>query len=217
MNREYYSKSIRLLLVLFCFIQVHKYYIKKNKYTDYEKLCSLYGQINLLSTETKENVLSLNRLNTSAKELLNELVATIQTGHEIIRSVTCHNEEMIWTSEVTSDIKCLNIEGSLLRTIQTKSGKWPNDIAVDSDGKLLYSYGTRRTVSEEKIWQIQELIRLLGWRTSQLGVTSTGNLLPTMHSGYKTVQSCPFFGINKETNHSLRWWRKTFVLRERTN
>ncbi|XP_034305024.2 tripartite motif-containing protein 3 [Magallana gigas] len=155
---------------------------------DYERLCSLFGQITPLSTNTEENVSSLNRPNTSAKELLDEpeLVATIQTGHEIIRSVTCLNEEKIWTSGETNDIKCFNMEGSLLQTIQTKSGKWPYDIAVGSDGDLLYTDGTSKTVYKVKNGQTEELIRLQGWRPSQLCVTFTGDLLVTMYSVART-------------------------------
>uniref|UniRef100_K1QSJ3 Tripartite motif-containing protein 3 n=1 Tax=Magallana gigas TaxID=29159 RepID=K1QSJ3_MAGGI len=150
---------------------------------DREKLYSLFGQTTPLSTATKENVVSLYQPNTSIRELLDEpeLVTTIQTGYENLRSVTCVNEDTIWTSGRTNDIKCLNIKGSLLRTIHTKSGKWPIDIAVDSDGDLLYSEWETRTVNKVKKRQTEELIRLQGWRPYNLCVTSTGDLLVTMY------------------------------------
>ncbi|XP_052677677.1 uncharacterized protein LOC128158758 [Crassostrea angulata] len=151
---------------------------------DREKLYSLFGQITPLSTATEENVLSLNQPKTSVRELMDEpeLVATIQTGHEKLRSVTCLNEDRIWTSGQTNDIKCFNIKGSLLQTIKTKSGNWPNDIAVDSNGDLLYADGPKRTVNIVKNGQIEELIRLQGWKPVNLCFTSTGDLLVTMHS-----------------------------------
>uniref|UniRef100_K1QK40 Tripartite motif-containing protein 3 n=1 Tax=Magallana gigas TaxID=29159 RepID=K1QK40_MAGGI len=151
---------------------------------DHEKLYSLFGQITPLSTATEENVLSLNQPKTSVRELLDEpeLVATIQTGHGKLRSVTCLNEDRIWTSGETNDIKCFNIKGSLVRTFKIKSEERPNDIAVNSDGNLLYSDGTDGTVNKVKNGQTEELITLPEWTPGQLCVTSTGDLLVTMCS-----------------------------------
>ncbi|XP_052679588.1 uncharacterized protein LOC128160326 [Crassostrea angulata] len=155
---------------------------------DLEKLYSLFGQITPLSTATEENIVSLNQPITSVRELLDEpeLVATIQTEHEILRSVTCLNDDKIWTSGKTNDIKCFNSKGSLLQTIHKKSGQYPYDIAVDSDGDLLYTSGTTKTVCKVKNGQTEELITLKGWTPSQLSVTSTGDLLVTMFSDDKT-------------------------------
>nr|XP_019919995.2 uncharacterized protein LOC105321134 [Crassostrea gigas] len=155
---------------------------------DREKLYSLYGQITPLSTATEENVLTLNQPNTLVRELLDdpELVATIQTGHEYLRSVTCLNEDRIWTSGTTNDIKCFNIEGSLCQTIRAKSGKYTNDIAVDNDGGLLYLNGITKTVNRVKNGQTEELIKLLGWVPRNLCVSSTGDLLVTMFRNDET-------------------------------
>ncbi|XP_034305026.2 tripartite motif-containing protein 2-like [Magallana gigas] len=155
---------------------------------DREKLYSLFGQITPLSIATEENVLSLHQPKTSVRELLDEpeLVATIQTGHAKLCCVTCLNEDRIWTSGETNDIKCFNIKGSLLQTIKTKSGKFPDDIAVDINRDLLYADGTTRTVNKVKNGQIEELIRLQGWVPTELCVTSTGDLLVTMFSDDET-------------------------------
>ncbi|XP_052679937.1 uncharacterized protein LOC128160622 [Crassostrea angulata] len=153
-----------------------------------EKLYSLFGQITQLSTATEENVLSLNQPKTSVRILLDEpeLVTTIQTGYEKLRNVTCLNDGSIWTSGETKDIKCFNTKGSLLQTIQKKSGKFPYDIAVDSDGDLLYISPIAKTVYEVENGEAEELIRLHGWTPRQLCVTSTGDLLVTMFSDDKT-------------------------------
>ncbi|XP_052676184.1 uncharacterized protein LOC128157651 [Crassostrea angulata] len=155
---------------------------------DREKLYSLFGQITPLSTATKENVLSQNQPNTLVRELLDEpeLVATIQTGYKELLGVTCLDEDGVWTHGFTKKIKCFNINGSLLQTIGTKSGKRPNDIVVNSDGDLLYSDWKTRTVNKVKNGQIEELIRLQGWAPFNLCVTSTGDLLVTMYSNDKT-------------------------------
>ncbi|XP_034305060.2 E3 ubiquitin-protein ligase TRIM71-like [Magallana gigas] len=157
---------------------------------NHEKLYSLLGQITPLSTATEESVLVQNQPNTSVKELLDEpkLVATIPTGYENLRSVTCLNEGSIWTSGKTNDIKCFNIKGSHLQTInmKTKSEEWPNDIAVDSDGNLLYCDWTDRTVKIVKNGQTEVLIGLPEWIPTNLCVTSTGDLLVTMYGNDET-------------------------------
>uniref|UniRef100_K1Q5U1 Tripartite motif-containing protein 3 n=1 Tax=Magallana gigas TaxID=29159 RepID=K1Q5U1_MAGGI len=154
------------------------------KAIDREKLYNLYGQITPLSTATGENALSLKQPKISARNILDEpeVVATIQTGYENLRSVTCLNENKIWTCEWANNIKCFNIKGSLLQTIKTKSGEEVIDIAVDNNGDLLYSALQTRTVNKVKNGQIEELIRLQGWTPCGLCVTSTGDLLVTMFS-----------------------------------
>ncbi|XP_065938109.1 tripartite motif-containing protein 3-like [Magallana gigas] len=151
---------------------------------DREELYSLFGQIMPLSTATEKNNLLLNHPTTSVRELLDEpqLVTTIQTGHEKLRNVTCLNDGSIWTSGETNDIKCFNTKGLVLQTIKKKSGIFPNDIAVDSDGDLLYISAITRTVFKVKNGQTEVLIRLQGWKPGKLCVTSTGDILVTMFS-----------------------------------
>ncbi|XP_078336039.1 uncharacterized protein LOC111101852 isoform X3 [Crassostrea virginica] len=150
-----------------------------------EELCRFIGKITPLSTTLEERVFTAKKPNTSVRELLDkpEVLNTIKTGHEELRSVTCLNEEEIWTSGDTADIKCFNTQGVLQKTIKSKSGSWPADIAVYSDGALVYSDGSIRTVYKVKNDQTEEIIRLQGWTPIQLCVTSSGDLLVTMYSG----------------------------------
>ncbi|XP_065939557.1 uncharacterized protein [Magallana gigas] len=153
-----------------------------------ENLYSLFGQITPLTTTTEENDLSLNQENTSVRELLNEpkVLATIQTGYKNLRSVTYLNENRIWTSGRTNELKCFNIYGALQMTIKSKSGERPYDIAVDVNGDLLYSDGTAGTVNKVNNKQTEVLVRLQGWTPRELCVTYTGDLLVTMFSNDKT-------------------------------
>lgn len=68
----------------------------------------------------------------------------------------------------------------LLQTIKIASGKFPNGIAIDSDGNLLYLCGTTRTINKVKNGQIEVLITLQGWVPLNLCVTSTADILVTM-------------------------------------
>nr|XP_019924222.2 uncharacterized protein LOC105331618 [Crassostrea gigas] len=158
-----------------------------SKPIDRNKLYTLVRELTPLSTATEE-VSPLNQQNTSVRELLDEpeLVATVKTKHTRLRNVKFLGKDNIWTSGVTNDIKCFNINGSPLQTIKTNSGIMPNDIAVDSDRDLLYSDWTTRTVNKVKNGQTEELIRLQGWGPLNLCVTSTGDLLVTMYSDDET-------------------------------
>lgn len=154
------------------------------KSIDRTKLYSIFGEITPLSINKEVNVWSPNQSHTLVRELLEEpmLVATIQTGHEYLRSVNCLNEDRIWTSGKTCGIKSFNAEGSLLQTIKTRSGFWPKDIAVDSNGDLLYCDSVIGTVYKVKNGRSEELIRLLGWRPSQLCVSYSGDLIVSVTS-----------------------------------
>nr|XP_022286989.1 uncharacterized protein LOC111099816 [Crassostrea virginica] len=156
------------------------------KQIEKEELCRLVGKLLPLSTTLEERVVTAKKPNTSVRELLDEpeVLNTIKTGYEKLRSVACLTEEELWTSGMTADIKCFNTQGVLQKTTKTKSGHRPNDIAVYSDGALVYSDG--RTVYKVKNDQTGEFIRLQGWRPTQLCVTSSGDLLVTMYSDDET-------------------------------
>nr|XP_034307163.1 uncharacterized protein LOC105323398 isoform X2 [Crassostrea gigas] len=156
---------------------------------DREHLYNFFGQIIIpLSNATKENELSINKPKTSVRELLDKpkVVAIIQTGCDRLFSIICFKEEIFCTSGLSSDIKCFNIKGNLLRTIKTNFWSCPNDIAVDVDGDLLYSDWVTNTVNKVKNEQTNVLIRLQGWKPSKQCVTSTGDLLVTMYSDDQT-------------------------------
>lgn len=82
-------------------------------------------------------------------------------------------------------MKCFNINGSLHQTNTTRSGNSPRDLAVNSDGNLIYTDDKSNTVNLLKMGQTKELIRLQGWVTCNMCVTSTGDLLVTMSSDDK--------------------------------
>nr|XP_022338495.1 uncharacterized protein LOC111134022 [Crassostrea virginica] len=146
-------------------------------------LCSLFGKLIPLSTTLEERVFTAAKPNTSVRELLNEseVLDTINTGYENLCSVVCLNEEEIWTSGQTPDIKCFNTLGILQKTVKTKSRESPNDIAVYSDGALVYSDWKTSTVYKVKNDQTEEIIRLEGWTPTNLCVTSSGDILASMY------------------------------------
>ncbi|XP_062584598.1 uncharacterized protein LOC134246286 [Saccostrea cucullata] len=165
--------------------------------TDREQLYKLFGSLMPLFVTTEENGYKQKTQGKSTRKLLEEpeLITTIHTGLKTLRSVICLGEEAIWTSEEVSDMKCFNIQGSLTKTIRTKSREWPNDLAVTGDGDLVSSDGT---VNEVKNGQTEEMIRLQGWTPLSLCVTSSGDLLVTMHSDDKTQSKVVRYSGSKE-------------------
>ncbi|XP_055999649.1 uncharacterized protein LOC125656913 [Ostrea edulis] len=155
---------------------------------DREQLYKSLGSLIPLAFTRDENGYTPKKAEISPKELMDEpeLVTTINTGYKYLRSVTCLSEEEFWTSAVVSDMKCFNVQGTVINTIKTKSGNWPLDISVTSDGDLVYSDVTTKTVNKLKSGQTEEMIRLQGWKPNNLCVTSFGDLLVTMFSGDET-------------------------------
>uniref|UniRef100_K1QSC9 Uncharacterized protein n=1 Tax=Magallana gigas TaxID=29159 RepID=K1QSC9_MAGGI len=155
---------------------------------DHEKLYSFFGELTPFSTDTKENTSSLNLQNTSVRELRNKpkIIVTIKTGYFTFpRNVTCHRVDEIWASDEINNIHCYTINGTILQTIKTKSGKLAYDIAVDSSGNLLFTDETKK-VYQVKNGHTEELIIFQGWVPCKMCVTSTGDLLVTMYSDDET-------------------------------
>lgn len=103
---------------------------------DREKLCSLIGEIiPFCRAIIYDGTLSPGKPNSSGKQLLNEceLVERLKTRHERLRHVSYVDNGKIWTSGETANIYFHSIDGSILNTIKTKSGKFPNDLDLDSD------------------------------------------------------------------------------------
>ncbi|XP_062600933.1 uncharacterized protein LOC134262553, partial [Saccostrea cucullata] len=72
-------------------------------------------------------------------------------------------------------------QGSLLKSITTKSGNRPWDIAVTISGDLVYTDYSNRTVNIVKNEKIEEVIRLQNCRPSGVCCTSSGDLLIIMN------------------------------------
>ncbi|XP_062616816.1 uncharacterized protein LOC134278520 [Saccostrea cucullata] len=126
-----------------------------------------------------------------------EIITTIDTGYNLY-SVTCINDDEIWTLGFDNSMKLYNLQGKLLKSIQTKSGNEPRDIAVTRSGDLVYTDPNTRTVNKVKITQIQEMIRLQGWKPYYVCSTSSGDLLVTMVSDDKQSKVVCYSGSTEK-------------------
>ncbi|XP_062584009.1 uncharacterized protein LOC134245771 [Saccostrea cucullata] len=119
------------------------------------------------------------------KQLLDEpeTVTTIDTGYRELYYVACLSDEEIWTSGNDKTMKLYSInQGSLLKSITTKSGNRPSNIAVTESGDLVYTDYFYRTVNIVKNEKIEEVIRLQNWGPKGVCSTSSGDLLVIMDS-----------------------------------
>jgi hypothetical protein len=117
------------------------------------------------------------------KQLLDEpqTVTTIHTRNDTLYNVACLSDEEIWTDGLHSTMKLYSInQGSLLKSITTKSGKCPENIAVTKSGDLIYTDRGTRTVNIVKNEEIQTMIKLRRWRPLYVCCTSSNDLLVTM-------------------------------------
>ncbi|XP_062584171.1 uncharacterized protein LOC134245956 [Saccostrea cucullata] len=172
-----------------------------------EQLHQMFGSLSALSITTDEHGFTMKTPEAiscpQVKPLLDEpeLIITIDTGYRELYSVTCLSDEEIWTCREDEIMKLYNLQGKLLKSIQTKSGKRSVDIAVTRSGDLVYADPDTRTVNIVKNDQIQEVIRLQGWIPYFVCSTSSGDLLVTMDSDdYKQSKVVRYSGsTNKQT------------------
>uniref|UniRef100_K1Q7S7 Uncharacterized protein n=1 Tax=Magallana gigas TaxID=29159 RepID=K1Q7S7_MAGGI len=136
----------------------------------------LYQQLGSLSafsitTEDHGNTMETSEAGSSPlKPLLDKprIISTIHTHYRGIRKwlcgVTCHSDVEVWTCGYDFKIMSLyNLQGKLLKSIQTKSDNSPEDIAVTRSGDLVYTDRQTRTWNTVKSTRVQTLTRVQGW------------------------------------------------------
>ena len=74
------------------------------------------------------------------------------------------------------------MKGKLLKSIRTKSGKVPEDMAVTRGGGLVYTDYWDSSINLVSDTQIQTLITLRGWKPRGVCTTSSEDLLVSMDS-----------------------------------
>lgn len=147
-----------------------------------EKLRSEFGSLSLHTIAIVEPSQSMHSPEFgspfSDRELMDvpKTISIINTGYKYLYSVACLNNEEIWTNGDDKIMRLFNLKDELLKSIQTKSGNPPQDIAVTKSGNLVYNdeYGTVNVVKNTKI---KTLINLPGWIPLNLCISCFGDIL----------------------------------------
>ncbi|XP_061177448.1 uncharacterized protein LOC133186233 [Saccostrea echinata] len=106
-----------------------------------------------------------------------EITDTINTGYQNLRSVSCLNDEEIWTCGTDNIISLFNFQSPLLKKVKTISGGEPWDITVTKNGELIYTDDDAGTVNVVKDKGAKELIKMRGWKPYNVCCTMNGDLL----------------------------------------
>ncbi|XP_022327045.2 uncharacterized protein LOC111126590 [Crassostrea virginica] len=131
------------------------------------------------------------------------ILTDIQTEYRDLYSVSCLSDSELWTCG-DNILRLYNLQGELLRSIRTKSGNWPEDIAVTRSGDLVYTDYFDSSINLVSGTQIQTLITLRGWRPYYLCSTSSGDLLVIMKSDDRKQTKVVRYSGSTE-KQSIQW------------
>ena len=76
--------------------------------------------------------------------------------------MSCLSDGEFWTRGDDKTLKLYNMRGEILKSVQTKSGNEPEDIAVTRSGDLLYTDYNDSSINLVSGTQIETLITLWG-------------------------------------------------------
>nr|XP_034304689.1 tripartite motif-containing 13-like [Crassostrea gigas]XP_034304690.1 tripartite motif-containing 13-like [Crassostrea gigas] len=152
-----------------------------------EQLYQQFGSLSASSIKTEEHGYTMESPGAESSPLdrplidVPRIITQIDTECGRLRSVSCLSDEEIWTCGYDDKIMRLyNLSGKLVKSVKTKSGNGPYDIAVKRSGDLVYTDYDDRTVNIVKNKKIKTVIRLRGWKPLGVCSTSSGDLLVVM-------------------------------------
>nr|XP_022304496.1 uncharacterized protein LOC111111678 [Crassostrea virginica] len=145
-----------------------------------------------------------DKLLSDSPRILNDIQTEFGGYGNGLYNVSCLSDEEIWTSGNNKIMKMYNLKGELLKSVQTKSGNWPHDIAVTRSGGLVYADYGDSSINLVSGTQIQTLFTLRGWRPQGLCSTFSGDLLVIMTSDdVKQTKVVRYSGSTQK--QSIQW------------
>ncbi|XP_065938692.1 tripartite motif-containing protein 3-like [Magallana gigas] len=182
-----------------------------------EQLYQQFGSLTESSIETEEHGYTMDSPSAESsrpdRPLIDVpwIITEINTEQRDLKSVSCLSDEKIWTSGNENIMRLYNLRGELVKSVQTKSGKAPYDIAVTSSGDLVYTDRDDRSVNIVKKTQIQTVIRLQGWIPDSVCSSSSGDLLVVMESNdFNKVKVVRYSGSTEKQSIQLSYKGKPF-------
>ncbi|XP_052684426.1 E3 ubiquitin-protein ligase TRIM71-like [Crassostrea angulata] len=159
-----------------------------------EQLYQQFGSLSALSIKTEAQVYIMDFLGIMSSATDNLLIDAPRILTDInieydrksttsrLCNVFCLSDEEVWTRGQDYNINLYNLQGELVKSVQTKSGNTPRDIAVTRSGDLVYTDSRDRSVNIVKNTQIETVINLRGWTPLNVCSTSSGDLLVVVNS-----------------------------------
>ncbi|XP_052676798.1 uncharacterized protein LOC128158112 [Crassostrea angulata] len=170
-----------------------------------EQLYQQFGSLSASSIKTEEHGYTMESPGAESsppdRPLIDvpRIITQIDTKYRELHSVSCLSDEEMWTRGYDDNIMRLyNLRGELVKSVQTKSGNGPWDIAVTRSGDLVYTDNNDRTVNIVKNTQIQTVIELQGWIPLGVCSTSSGDLLVVMNSDDKQTKVVCYSGSTEK-------------------
>ncbi|XP_062615120.1 uncharacterized protein LOC134276849 [Saccostrea cucullata] len=116
-----------------------------------------------------------------------------------LQNIAYLSNEKIWICVFSNIIELYDTKRHLYtKTIRTKSGSVPADIAVTCSGYLIYTDDVYKTVDIVKNEKVVEMIRFKNWKPRNVCSTSFGDLLLTMESDEKQSKVFRYSGITEK-------------------
>ena len=153
--------------------------VKINK----EKIMKVFGSLTPLSIETDEQGYNVPVPGAESSHIdwqqmfLPTPITDLYMGYGYLYGVSCLSDDEIWTHGEDDNLKLYNLKGELLKSVRTKSGNVPTDIAVTKSGDLVYTDYNDRSINILSDLQVDILFTPRGWRSRGLCNMSSGDLL----------------------------------------
>uniref|UniRef100_K1RFS7 Tripartite motif-containing protein 2 n=1 Tax=Magallana gigas TaxID=29159 RepID=K1RFS7_MAGGI len=173
-----------------------------------EQLYQQFGSLSASSIKTEKQVYTMDSPGAESSPPDRPLIDVPRIITEInteygnsnrLFSVSCLSDGKLWTRGLENMMRLYNLKGELVKSVKTKSGNTPWDIAVTRSGDLVYTDYNDRTVNIVKNKKIQTVIRLQGWRPRGVCSTSSGDLLVVMVSDdYKQTKVVCYSGSTEK-------------------
>ena len=133
-----------------------------------------------------------------------KLITKLDTGYRLLYGVSCLSDDEIWTRSEDKNLKLYNLRGELMKSVRSKSGNVPQDIAETRRGGLLYTDYRDSSINLVSGTQIQTLIKLRGWNPRDVCSTSSEDLLVIMDSDDEKQSKVVRYSDSTETQ-SIQW------------
>nr|XP_034314995.1 tripartite motif-containing protein 3-like [Crassostrea gigas] len=173
-----------------------------------EQLYQQFGSLSASSIKTEEQVYTMDSPGAESSPPDRPLIDVPRIITEInteygdsnrLLGVSCLRDEELWTLGQDNKMRLYNLKGKLVKSVQTKSGNRPCDIAVTRSGDLVYTDYYDGTVNIVKNKKIKTVIRLRGWVPHGVCSTSSGDLLVVMDSDdYKQTKVVCYSGSTEK-------------------